>query len=331
MEDRGLDVVQAFVHRTFSWLPRVEPYTGIGTPNRVRILCRTLLSPAEHTRRERSPAERGWRAYICLPADGELVQIKIGDYNLTATTDRAGYIDKEITLPEALRPGWHSVSYTALRSGATARGAIQIVDPKAKYGIVSDIDDTAMITTVPIVVVAAWNTFIERASDRKPVAGMAHLFNRITDAYPDTPIIYLSNGAWNAARSLRRFLRHWDFPRGPLLLTDFGPTDTGVFRSGKAHKRQQLRWLMQAFPEIGWILVGDDGQSDPVIYAEAARDFPGRVAAIAIRTLSQAERIIRLSSSKADPIGDQVDPDVPIIEAHDGVEMLKEFHAVGIL
>ena len=330
-EDRGLDAVQAFVHRAFDWLPRVEPYTGIGTPNRVRILCRTLLSPAEHFRDDPSPGERGWRAYICLPADGEKVRIEIGDYEVIATTDRAGYIDKDLDLPEPLEPGWHPVHFTALRSGATAHGLVQVVNPDAKYGIVSDIDDTTMITRVPQLAVAAYNTFVERTSDRKPVQGMAHLFSQVIAAYPDTPIIYLSNGAWNSARTLRRFLRHWSFPDGPLLLTDFGPTDTGLFRSGKQHKRQQLAWLMEAFPEIGWILIGDDGQSDPLIYAEAARKYPGRVAAIGIRSLSPIERVARLAGSTAASVGSDVAHDVPIIEGHDGDEMLEEFQAAGLL
>jgi len=331
IEDHGLDAVQAVVHRVFNWLPRVEAYTGIGTPTQVRVLCRTLLSPAEHSRETPSPSERGWRAFICLPADGEAVRVEIGDYNFTATTDRGGYIDKTVQLPTPLKPGWHSLNITALRSGATSRGSVRIVDPDARYGIVSDIDDTAMITSVPIFVVAAWNTFIEKTSDRKPVAGMAQFFTEIINDYPDTPIIYLSNGAWNAAHSLRRFLRRWHFPAGPLLLTDFGPTDTGAFRSGKAHKRKQLKWLMDTFPQLSWILVGDDGQSDPVIYSEAASEHPGRVAAVGIRTLSPVERIVRLAGTDAAPAGEQFGSDVPVIEAHDGITMLNEFRETGVL
>jgi phosphatidate phosphatase APP1 len=331
IEDKGLDAVQTVVHRAFDWLPRVEPYTGIGTPTKVRVLCRTLLSPAEHERVAPSPAERGWRAYICLPADQEEVRITIADYTFIATTDRGGYIDKDVTLPHPLAPGWHSIFFTALRSGATARGSIQIVSPQAKYGIVSDIDDTAMVTAVPKFAVAVYNTFIEKTAARQPVGGMAHLFTHFIATYPETPIIYLSNGAWNAARTLRRFLKRWNFPDGTLLLTDFGPTDTGFFRNGKSHKREQLRWLMNAFPEIGWVLIGDDGQSDPVIYAEAARKYPGRVAAIGIRTLSPVERIARLAGSVSAPVGEQVSHDVPVIEGHDGEEMLAEFQAAHLL
>lgn len=331
MEDKTLDLAQAFVHQVFDWLPRIDPYTSIGTPTHVKVLCRTLLSPAEEYREEPSPAVRGFRSYICLPADGEQVEIRINNQRKLVVTDRGGYVNEDITMLDPLTPGWHSIHFTATRSGATARASLYIVDPKTKVGIVSDIDDTAMVTVVPRLALAVWNTFGEKASNRIPVTGMANLFHAIQDANPGAPVVYLSNGAWNTAKSLRRFLRKWDFPAGPLFLTDFGPTDTGIFRSGKAHKLRTLRWLMDWFPEIGWVLVGDDGQSDPKIYTEIAHEFPGRVLAICIRTLSQVERIIWLANTDPAKLGDHEDVDVPFIEAPNGNQLLAEMQKLQLL
>ena len=44
------------------------------------------------------------------------------------------------------------------------------------------------------------------------------------------------------------------------ILTDWGPTNTGWFRSGQQHKRSSLRRLARDFPHIQWLLIGDDGQ-----------------------------------------------------------------------
>jgi len=331
VEDVALNVAQGFVHQVFDWLPRIEAYTSIGTPHRVRALCRTLLSPAEEYRTEPSPSMRGFRSYICLPSDGEQVEIRIKNQRKLVVTDRGGYINDDFTMLDPLTPGWHTIHFTATRSGATAESKVYIVDPRVKVGIVSDIDDTAMVTVVPRLALAVWNTLGERVGNRQPVAGMADLFNTIIEANPGAPIVYLSNGAWNTAKSIQRFLHKWDFPDGALFLTDFGPTDTGIFRSGKAHKIRMLNWLMEEFPHIGWILVGDDGQSDPEIYTEIAREHPGRVAAIGIRTLSQVERIIWLTNTHPAPIGDQEEVDVPFIEAPNGNQLLAEFRNLGLL
>ena len=60
-----------------------------------------------------------------------------------------------------------------------------------------------------------------------------------------------------------------------MLLTDWGPTNTGWFRSGMAHKTETLLQLTRDLPNISWLLVGDDGQHDPVIYADFAHVAPG--------------------------------------------------------
>jgi len=53
------------------------------------------------------------------------------------------------------------------------------------------------------------------------------------------------------------------------------------------------------FPHVRWLLVGDDGQRDPEIYAEFARDFPHCVAGIAIRSLSEIEQFMSHGSFEA--------------------------------
>ena len=88
------------------------------------------------------------------------------------------------------------------------------------------------------------------------------------------PVIYLSTGAWNTAPSLTRFLRRNGYPPGPMLLTDWGPTHTGWFRSGQDHKRSALARLARELPHVKWLLVGDDGQNDPKIYTEFATRRP---------------------------------------------------------
>ena len=52
------------------------------------------------------------------------------------------------------------------------------------------------------------------------------------------PIMYLSTGAWNVVPTLRSFLERSGYPAGGFLMTDFGPPNTGWFRSGPEHKRR---------------------------------------------------------------------------------------------
>ena len=161
-----------------------------------------------------------------------------------------------------------------------------------RFGIISDIDDTVLSTSLPKPMVAAWNTFVRSEWSRRAVPGMATMYRELVAAHPGAPIIYLSTGAWNTAPSLERFLRRNGFPVGPMLLTDWGPTSDGWFRSGQAHKRGALHRLAREMPHVQWLLIGDDGQHDPRIYTEFAASRPDAVRAIAIRQLSVGEQVM---------------------------------------
>jgi phosphatidate phosphatase APP1 len=180
-------------------------------------------------------------------------------------------------------------------SGARAEpveAPVRILDPNVRLAVVSDIDDTVMVTALPRPLLAAWNTFVLDEYARSPVPGMAVLYERLVTAHPDAPVFYLSTGAWNVAPTLTRFLSRNLYPPGPLLLTDWGPTTDRWFRSGQAHKRATLERLAKEFPDIRWLLIGDDGQHDQEIYGDFAASHPQNVAAVAIRQLSPTQAVL---------------------------------------
>jgi phosphatidate phosphatase APP1 len=279
------------------WMPRVVPFTGYGTTEWVRVLARVALTP-EGGEREQRPADvaagapadvRGWRRFVSASAAEIPVTVRVADAVHEVRSDREGYLD--VRLPASLEPGWHRISL-AVEGRPPAAAAVRVVGPETTLGMVSDIDDTVIVTVLPQPLVAFRNAFLLRESARTPVAGMAELYDEIVTAHPDVFVVYLSTGAWNTAGALSRFLHHHGFPRGPLLLTDWGPTTTSWFRSGRDHKRAQLRRLLEELPGLTWLLVGDDGQHDPTTYGELAAEHPDRVAGVAIRELNLAEQVV---------------------------------------
>ena len=91
----------------------------------------------------------------------------------------------------------------------------------------------------------------------------------LTSGAPHVPVVYLSNGPWNLAGPLARFLETHGFPPGALLLTDWGPTPTRWFRDGQAHKRSSLQRLADDLPGVRWTLVGDTiRQTKELAYAK---------------------------------------------------------------
>jgi phosphatidate phosphatase APP1 len=173
-----------------------------------------------------------------------------------------------------------------------AIGRVRVVGPHERLGLISDIDDTVMITALPRPLLAFWNTFVVHESKRLPVPGMAALYSRLLRDDPASFVVYVSTGAWNVARAISRFLASHGYPEGPLLMTDWGPTAEGWFRSGQAHKRTQLRRLVSELPHLRWVLVGDDGQHDPQLYEELTHHVPEAVSMVLIRQLSATEQVL---------------------------------------
>ena len=102
--------------------------------------------------------------------------VTIGDTTHEVLSDRDGYVD--VRLPADLEPGWQSVSVALADASAAdaTTAAVRIVGPGTRLGLVSDIDDTVIVTMLPRPLVAFRNAFLLRESARTPVPGMAELY-----------------------------------------------------------------------------------------------------------------------------------------------------------
>ena len=303
----------------------IIPYTGYGSPGWVRVLCRVVLTGGD-VASQRVAKVRGWRSFFSIPVDDVEVTIIAGGVEQKVLADRGGVVDTKINVD--LTPGWHTI---ILRSDDTedVTAPVFVIDPDAAFGIISDVDDTVMVTALPRPLLAAWNTFVLDEHARRPVPGMAVLYERIVRANPSAPVIYLSTGAWNVAPTLTRFLERNLYPAGPLLLTDWGPTHDRWFRSGREHKASSLERIAQELPGMKWLLVGDDGQHDEQLYGAFATSHPQNVAAVAIRQLSTSEAVLAGGRSKA--ADNEQGTGTSWVFAPDGAGLLEQLTEPGVL
>lgn len=331
------DVVNAVRNRLFrrrGWAPRIVPYTGYGSTRRLRVLARILLAPPAgppenaRTAEARQRATRGWRRFLTSPVPDARVRVLVDGRTHHLVGNRRGYVDAVIDAPPgaAFAPGWRELPIE-VDHGRPGELRVLVVADGPTVGLVSDIDDTAMITHLPRPLLAAWNTLVLRESARVAVRGMATLYRTVLAEHPGAPVVYLSTGAWNVAPTLTRFLARHGFPDGPLLLTDWGPTNTGWVRSGRRHKEASLRRLAQDLPDVRWLLVGDDGQHDPEIYDGFAAERPDRVLGIAIRRLTATQQALTTTPTVHRPTA----APVPVVAARDGDGLADRLRTVGLL
>jgi phosphatidate phosphatase APP1 len=307
-------------------IAEVIPYTSYGSTSWLRILARVLLAKDSQRQADLPTGIRGWRNFVGVPIENASVTVDTAKRSYEVQADHSGIVD--VVIDVDLEPGWHRIGLSS-EGSEEAAAQVFVVDPQISFGVVSDVDDTVMVTALPRPLLAAWHTFVVNEHARATTPGMPVLYERLSTRYPGAPFIYLSTGAWNVAPTLTRFLSRNLYPAGPLLLTDWGPTAESWFRSGRAHKRRSLERLAREFPEIKWLLIGDDGQHDESIYRDFVATHRDNVSAVCIRRLTPSEAVLAGSSFRGHTRTG--DPTVPWLYASDGAGLADKLERIGLL
>lgn len=326
--------------RLLGWYPSVKPYVGYGTEEYSRLVCRTVFEPRRNGAGE---PVRGIKAMLEVPAADQRVWIDIDGVPLKtvqigtmevydrndpakaktsdfAVSDSSGYLD--LLAEHRLTPGVHTFTCRVPKRKPVA-AELFTIPRDAKVGVISDIDDTIMVTQVPTVWKAAYNMLLLSPRKRASVPGMAVMYSKIQQMFPHAPFFYLSTSPWNIESSVRGFIHDYGFPDGPMLLRDLDPRPKTFVPSGVNHKLEYAEQLMEDFPDMKFIFFGDDGQKDPTTYATIARRYPGRVLAIGIRQLSPREASGGLSVGGLAMTHPIPATDVPVFTGTTGANMMK--------
>ena len=351
--------------------PSFVSYGGYGNTHRARVMGRVLMSRTGDQRNWLGE-RRGWRQYIDAQSPRQPVMVTLGDSRQLVYADSGGYLDL-FANDHGLAPGWHAAEVRVVdrrslaahadlaagrpralnahaRLGRPTSVPIRIVGDQEQLGVVSDVDDTILVSRVARTFLALRYMLVDNQSGRRAVPGMAAFLRNLqakasrvghgrstvpggkTGAVAPPPIWYLSASAWNTAPTLRRFLARCGYPHGSLLLRAWGISAAGAPPGTRRHKKSELALLLEMFPQMRLVLVGDNGQHDQSIYGDVARQAPGRIAAIFIRTLSDPEHFLshglprpleREGSAAEGPAGGGAEDGTPVYYGSDGFEMSR--------
>jgi len=217
-------------------------------------------------------------------------------------TDEEGYFTLELNseIPFVTENSWQEIHLELTQvkgkkqDKVEAKGKILMPSTHSAFGIISDIDDTILQTKATEMTRAIQLTFMRNARTRLPFKGVSAFYQALqqgksTDDY--RPIFYVSSSPWNLYDFLKDFCEVRNIPEGVFFLRDLGISKEQFLQSSHGdHKLAQIQRIMQMYPAMPFILIGDSGQHDPEIYLQAIKDFPNRILSIYIRDVSENER-----------------------------------------
>jgi len=292
----------------FTAPPVIMAYRGYGTTSQVyvrgHVLNDRVLYEAQLNDRRRKNLKAMLSRYMSRGIPLVRVGISFAGQYQELQTDQDGYFETVFEFETPLQQtGWQPVLYKVLdqliegQEELIQSGEIYVLEAEHAYGVISDIDDTILISHSGSVFRKLELLLWKNAKTRLPFTGVTSFYQALqngTETEHRNPIFYVSSSEWNLYDFLEDFFRVRELPKGPFLLKDLKSGLFELFKSGGGkhhHKLEKIKHLLTVFPDLKFILIGDSSQKDAAIYTEVAQQFPNRILALYIRSVSDREKV----------------------------------------
>lgn len=214
----------------------------------------------------------------------------------TIQCDDEGFF--EITIPKENLPGlgqdkWAYIQlclhdkYNKEQDEVQVAGEIMVEQPSNRFGLISDLDDTIIVSKATDFLEKMRIMLLRNATTRKPFEGVGAFYRALEAGQPgncDNPIFYVSSSSWHLYDMFEHFCLINNIPKGVFLLRELGLDSDKFIQGGHgSHKLGKIERVLTSFKDLSFVLIGDSGQKDPEIYREVAGRFPGRIKVIYIR------------------------------------------------
>lgn len=307
IEDSFDSLTLAFRRRLNADVPiQVVTYRTYGTQREINIKGRVLkdkgLTKAEGRQKVWHNILDMYKRFQSDEIPGATLRINVNGKAYETLSDAEGYFDFHLFLEEEIEwtDPWYEIDVNLDESPfsfttSPVKGIAEVLVPAddAAYGIISDIDDTIVKTTATSLLAMARNTFFHNAHSRLPFAGVSEFYKSLqrgSTGKGNNPFFYVSSSPWNLYDLLIDFLDLNEIPAGPLMLRDFGLNKDDRSRGHQSHKLHEITKILNTYPQLKFLLIGDSGQEDAAIYREVVARFPGRILAVYIRDVQLDER-----------------------------------------
>jgi phosphatidate phosphatase APP1 len=228
------------------------------------------------------------------PLPNARVLVTLGETKHEVSADDEGFIREWIELPAPLPADepWHPVELRLLsssRGDVQATGHVRVLSGAPTYGVISDLDDTVIQSRITSFLQAVRTVMLGNARTRLPFPGVAAFYRALErggDGTRMNPIFYVSSSPWNIHDLIAEFMDVQGIPRGPVSLRDWDIVLSALTSSHLGtFKEPVIRDILDLYPSLPFILIGDNSQKDPEIYRGILDRYPGRILAIYIRNV----------------------------------------------
>ncbi|SHI55393.1 Uncharacterized conserved protein [Mesonia phycicola] len=231
-------------------------------------------------------------------ANAEVV-FKFNNVQVVSKTLEDGHFRLTIPYREELKSGWHKFTVTANVDGNIKEKKGEFVKPyPGEYGVISDIDDTFLISHSGNIFKKLY-VMLTKNINKRDVFDEAvdhyKFLNRLgrEDNSTNNAFFYVSSSEWNLYNFISQFAKLNELPKAVLNLKDIKTGIADFLFSGGGdhrHKFYKIKHLVEFYPELRFILLGDDSQQDAAIYEDIVKIFPENISTVYIRQTKKQKK-----------------------------------------
>lgn len=294
-------------------VPVIYPYMGFGNSNYVYVSgivteYKGLAKPKINQSRWKNLLSM-LKRYMGDQMEGVNVKVTFMGIEKIVKTNTLGIFHCNIEIKNKVHLSnklWYNIDFELLddiieeQGNINATGQVLILENKPEYGIISDVDDTFLISHSTNTIKKMRLMLFKNAITRMPFEGVGAFFRALEkgiNKQESNPFFYVSSSEWNLYDLLVDFCDFHHIPKGPFLLQEKKINILKFWKSGGGkhnHKLVKIRTLLNLYKEMNFVLIGDSGQKDAEIYATIAQEFPGRIKVIYIRNVSSSKRVKKI-------------------------------------
>ncbi|MAC65924.1 MAG: hypothetical protein CMC02_14290 [Flavobacteriaceae bacterium] len=211
-----------------------------------------------------------------------------------------GYFRFTVPFEKDLESGWHEYEVVAKMEdhfGIIEKG--ELLKPyDSQLGIISDIDDTFLISHSNSFFKKLYVMLSKNVNRRKIFEDVVDHYKALSKAGQDSEqasnsFFYVSSSEWNLYDFIVEFAEMHDLPKAVIKLKKIKTGISDFIKTGRGnhdHKFQKVKDIISFYPNLEYVLLGDDSQQDVHIYERICKTYPENVKSIYIRQTGKEQK-----------------------------------------
>lgn len=220
------------------------------------------------------------------------VYLEYNNTKIHTKTLNDGYFKFCVPLDQQTKYGWIDYRVSIEYKNTSIVTKESYIRPNhGNLGIISDIDDTFLVSHTRNIFKKIYILLFRNVTKRKVFKDVVAHYKSLSlsgrnNKDEQNAFFYVSSSEWNLYRFIIKFTEINHLPKAVLLLKDIKTSLTDFFFTGRGdhnHKFEKIKHILEFYPNLQYVLLGDDSQHDPSLYEAICKIFPVTIKAVYIR------------------------------------------------